>query len=115
MQNAEDAGAQEMGILFDNRNNNRWAEDRKYNKHFKVCIFKRGIILKKFVNLNARKDYSECEVFQKEVFCVSPRCESPSYKYYLIMIWHSFSPKMRRKTFENRFTNKHLTSKNVFE
>ena len=38
VQNAEDAGAQEMGILFDNRDNNRWAEDSKYNKHFKVCI-----------------------------------------------------------------------------
>ena len=26
-----------------------------------------------------------------------------------------FSPKMCRKNFENRFTNKNLTSKNVFE
>ena len=33
----------------------------------------------------------------------------------IIMIKHSFSPKMCRKNFENRFTNKTLTSKNVFE
>ena len=33
----------------------------------------------------------------------------------LTMIKHSFSPKMCRKTFENRFINKYLTSKNVFE
>ena len=31
------------------------------------------------------------------------------------MIYHSFSPKMCRKNSENRFTNKNLTSKNVFE
>ena len=31
------------------------------------------------------------------------------------MIKHSFSPKMCRKNFENRFTNKKLMSKNVFE
>ena len=31
------------------------------------------------------------------------------------MIWHSFSPKMCRKKFETRPTNKKLTSKNVFE
>ena len=48
-------------------------------------------------------------------FRVSPRCETPSYKYYLIMIKHSFCPKMRRKNFENRFTNKNLMSKNAFE
>ena len=35
--------------------------------------------------------------------------------YYLIMTKHSFSPKMHRKNFENRFTNKNLMSKNVFE
>ena len=46
-------------------------------------------------------------------FRVSPRCETPSYKYYLIMIAHSFSPKMCCKKFENRFTNENLTSKNV--
>ena len=28
---------------------------------------------------------------------------------------HSFSPKMCRKNFENLFTNKYLTSQNVFE
>ena len=33
----------------------------------------------------------------------------PSYKK------HSFSPKMCRKHFENRFSNKNLMSKNVFE
>ena len=31
------------------------------------------------------------------------------------MIKQSFSPKMCRKNFENRFTNKILTSKNVFD
>ena len=31
------------------------------------------------------------------------------------MIKHSFSPKMCRKNFENRFTNKKFMSKNVFE
>ena len=31
-------------------------------------------------------DYSVCEVFKKEVFRVSLRCESSPYKYYLIMI-----------------------------
>ena len=38
VQNAEDAEAKEMGILFDNRNNNQWADDRGFNKHFKVCM-----------------------------------------------------------------------------
>ena len=41
--------------------------------------------------------YSLCEVFLKDVFRVSQRCETPSYKYYLIMIKHSFSLKMRRR------------------
>ena len=50
-----------------------------------------------------------------KVFRVSPCCETPSYKYYLIMIKHSFSPKMWRKNFENRFTNKNLMSKKFFE
>ena len=59
--------------------------------------------------------YSVCEVFKKEVFHLSPRCETSSYKYYLIMIKHSFSPKMCRKNFDNRSTNKNLMSKNVFE
>ena len=31
------------------------------------------------------------------------------------MIQHSFSPKICRKSFENRFTNKNLISKNGFE
>ena len=31
------------------------------------------------------------------------------------MIKRSFNPKMCRKNFENRFTNKNLMSKNVFE
>ena len=31
------------------------------------------------------------------------------------MIKHSFSPKMCRKNFDNRLTNKNLMSKNVFE
>ena len=60
--------------------------------------------------------YSLCEVFLKDVFRVSQRCETPSYKYYLIMIKHSFSLKMRRqKKNENRFTNRTLMSKNVLE
>ena len=63
----------------------------------------------------SNRHYSVYEVFLKEVFRVSPRCETPSYKYYLSMIKHSFSPKMCRKNFENRFTNKQLMSKNVFE
>ena len=42
-------------------------------------------------------------------------CESSAYKYYLIMIKNSFSPKMCRKKFENRFTNKNLVSINVLE
>ena len=41
--------------------------------------------------------------------------ETLPYKYYLIMDKHYFSPKMCHKKFENRFTNKNLTSKNVFE
>ena len=53
--------------------------------------------------------------FRRSFFCVSPRCETPSYMHYLIMIKHSISPKMCRKNFENRFTNKNLMSKNVFE
>ena len=57
--------------------------------------------------------YSVCEIFWKEVFRVSPRCETPSYKYYFIRIEHSFGPKMCRKNFENRFTNKKLMSKNA--
>ena len=31
------------------------------------------------------------------------------------MISHTFSDKMCRENFENRFTNKNLMSKNVFE
>ena len=69
----------------------------------------------KFTSLVIARDYSVCEVFQKEVFRVSPRFETPSYKYYLTMIKHSFSPKMYRKNFENRFTNINLMSKKVFE
>ena len=42
-------------------------------------------------------------MFKTEGFCVSPRYETPSYKYYHYLV------------FENRFTNKTLTSKNVFE
>ena len=36
--------------------------------------------------INVRATYSLCEVFKKEVFRISLCCESPSYKYYLIMI-----------------------------
>ena len=50
-------------------------------------------------------------LYAKEDFRVSPRCESPSYKHNHIMINHSFSPKMFRKKFENRFTNENLMSK----
>ena len=50
-----------------------------------------------------------------EVFPVSPRCETRSYNYYFIMIKHSFSAKMCRKSFYNRLTNKNLMSKNIFE
>ena len=41
--------------------------------------------------------------------------ESSAYKYYLIMIVLSFVPKLCRKNSKNRFTNKHLTSKNVLD
>ena len=49
--------------------------------------------------------------FRRSFFCISPCCETPSYKYYLIMIKHYFSPKMYRKNFEYRFTNKNLMFK----
>ena len=48
-------------------------------------------------------------------FCVAPRYETTSYKYYLIIIQYFFRPKMCHKNFENRLTNRNLTSKNVFE
>ena len=53
--------------------------------------------------------------FQKDVFHVSPCCETHSYKYYLTMIKHSFSPKMCRKNFDSWLTNKNLMSKYIFE
>ena len=53
------------------------------------------------------------QTFLEGVFRVSQRFETPSYKYYLFMIYHSYIPKMCRKQFENRFTNTNLMSKNV--
>ena len=48
-------------------------------------------------------------------FCISSGCETPSHKYDLIMIKHSFnSPKTFHRNFENLFTNKNLMSKNFF-
>ena len=55
--------------------------------------------------------------FRRRCFTYHNAMKHPhTYKYYLIMIKHSFSPKMSRcrKKNENRFTNKKLMSKNVF-
>ena len=55
-----------------------------------------------------------------EVFvCVSTHYETASYKYYpyLVVLFSYNVPqkKKKKKKNENRFTNKNLTSKNIFE
>ena len=51
--------------------------------------------------------------FSKRFFAYHHAVNHPHTNIILSFI--SFSPKMCHKNFENRFTNKHLTSKNVFE
>ena len=56
--------------------------------------------------------YSPYTILWKPPFCISPCSKTPTYKYDIVILFHSKSHKKCHKNFENRFINKNLMPRN---